>query len=71
MAIIKSERLHLIKEDLVRIGIGALVAGAGALLTFLAEKIPSVDFGQWTPVVVAVLSVLVNSLRKLLSETKY
>ena len=56
------------KEKLIKIGKGALIAGAGAVLTYLVEAIPQVDFGQYTPVVVAVFSVLVNAVRKVLGK---
>jgi len=53
------------KEKLTKIGTGALIAGAGAALTYLVEALPAIDLGVLTPVVVAVLSVLVNVVRKL------
>jgi len=52
------------KKDGKKILIGAGIAGAGAVLTYLAEVIPNVDFEAWTPVVVAMFSVLVNIVRK-------
>ena len=68
---VKSKVGQLISEDVRRILIGASVAMLGALLTYVADLIPSVDFGDLTPIVVALLSVLVNVGRKLLTETKY
>lgn len=65
-----SKRFSLNQEDLKKIGTGALVALGGAFLTYAAETIGQVDFGQWTPLVVSVSSVLVNAARKLLSEVK-
>ena len=65
-----SERFHLAQEDLKRIGKGALIAAAGALLTYLADALPSIDFGSWTPVVVSVFSILVNIARKFLTDTR-
>ena len=53
------------KEALVKVGKGALIAGAGAALTYLLEAVPGLDLGQSTPIVVALLSVLVNVIRKL------
>lgn len=53
---------------LKKVGIGALIAGGGALLTYLASTIPGVDFGQWTPVIVGISSVVINFLRKLLKK---
>ena len=52
------------KESLIKIAKGAGLAGGGAILTYLIEIIPSVNLGDWTPIVVAVLSVLLNVLRK-------
>ncbi len=68
---IKSKVGQLVSEDVRRILIGASVAMVGALLTYIADLIPSVNFGDMTPIVVAILSVLVNVGRKLLTETKY
>jgi hypothetical protein len=53
-------------EGLKKVGKGALIAGAGAVLTYLAEAIPGVDFGAYAPIVVAVFGIGVNFLRKLL-----
>jgi hypothetical protein len=66
-----SPRYTLALTDLKRIGLGAIVAAGGALLTYLSENIGGIDFGDWTPVAVAFLSVLVNVLRKFLTDTKY
>lgn len=54
------------KLKLKKLGTGAAIAVLGALATFAAEAIPNVDFGSWTPLVTAVLSVGVNALRKFL-----
>jgi hypothetical protein len=43
---------------------GALIAGAGVALTYLVQHLSASDFGPYGPVVVGVLSVLVNILRK-------
>ncbi len=45
---------------------GALVAAAGAGLTVLSESLAGMSFGPYTAVVVAVLSVAVNMVRKML-----
>ena len=55
-------------EDLKKIGIGALVAVAGALLTYLSEVITQIDWGQYTPVIMAIWSILVNVARKALTN---
>jgi hypothetical protein len=52
-----------------KIGIGALMALIGALLTFLAELIPTIDFGMWTPMVTMLFSIITNVVRKRMFET--
>jgi ABC-type antimicrobial peptide transport system permease subunit len=64
----ESGKYQLNKEDLTKLGIGALVAVGGALLTYIADTIPGIDFGVYTPVVVAVASILINAARKFLQE---
>lgn len=51
--------------DLAAVLRGALVAGAGAALTYLLANLGAIDFGVWTPLVTALAAVLVNLLRKL------
>lgn len=55
------------KAQLIKILKGAIIAGLGALLTYLTESLANVDFGNWTPTVVAIFSVLVNIIRKVLA----
>ena len=62
----ESEKYSLNKEDLKSLGKGLLIAMAGAVLTYLTEQIPNVDFREWTPIVVAFWSVAVNVARKYL-----
>ncbi len=47
-----------------KVGIGALVAVAGALLAYFSEAISQTNFGPYTPIVVAAFSVLANIVRK-------
>jgi hypothetical protein len=54
-------------EGMKKVGKGALIAGAGAILTYLVSAIPGVDFGAYTPIVVAMFGIGVNFLRKLLT----
>lgn len=56
--------LALPTQEWVSVLKGALVAGAGVALTYLVQNISASDFGVYGPVVVGVLSVLVNILRK-------
>jgi len=61
----------LIKQDLKRLAVGAGVALLGALATYLQDSIPNLDFGQYTPVVVAINSILVNAIRKFIVSSVY
>lgn len=47
-------------ETFKKIGKGALIAGGGAVIVYLAEVIPIVDFGKWTPWITAISSILIN-----------
>ncbi len=70
MTVISKPR-RLVKEDLTKIGVGATLAGTGAVLTYLVEMVPNVDLGTWQPLVAAVLAVLVNLVRKFVQENRY
>lgn len=63
-----SNRFTLNSYDWKKIFIGLGVALAGAALTYFSEIITTIDFGSWTPVVVAAFSVLANVVRKWISE---
>jgi hypothetical protein len=63
-----SKRFSLNSIDWKKIGIGALVAGVGALLTYLTEVIGGIDLGEWTPVVVGIWSVIANIVRKWVAD---
>lgn len=64
-----SEKFTLSGFDWKKIGIGLLIALGGATLTYVQETIPHLDFGTWTPFVVALNSALVNVLKKYLTRT--
>jgi hypothetical protein len=69
---VKSNPFSFIPEDIKSILTGAGIAGAGAVLTFIIENIGKLNFGEtWTPIVVVVLSVLVNTIRKWIGVSKY
>ena len=51
-----------------KIGKGLLIAIGGAALTYVAEVIPGINFGVWTPVAVAVSAALINTGRKFLAS---
>lgn len=60
----ESKQFSLNKEDAKRIGIGALVAVAGAMLTYASSVVTNTDFGIWTPIIVSLWSVVANTARK-------
>jgi len=60
----QSTKFSLSTIDRKKIGIWALVAVVWTLLTYLADLIPTIDFGVYTPVVVASFSILANVVRK-------
>lgn len=61
-----SPKFTLNREDFYKIGKGLLIALAGAALTYLASVIGDIDFGPYTPVIVALGSVLINAGLKFL-----
>ena len=58
----------LTKENLVKIAKGAGIALGGALLAYVAEILPQVDFGVWTGLVAALSAVLINAARQFIKE---
>lgn len=60
--------LLLSKEKWMSIGKGLLIAIGGAALTYLTQLTTDIDFGELTPLVVAVLSVAINYFRKVLEK---
>ncbi len=60
----ESKRFRLNTTDLRSIIIGACIAVGGALLTYLAEIVTQVDFGDNTALIVAVLSIIINTAKK-------
>ncbi len=51
-----------------KIGKGALIAGGAAVITYLLEAIPSVNFGTYTPVIMGIAGIVLNAARKWLSN---
>lgn len=56
------------KENLIKMGKGALIALAGALIIYIPEAVTQVEWGTLTPFAVAVASILVNALRLLVTQ---
>lgn len=65
-----SEKLKLNTTDGKKLMVGLGVALGGAALTWLAQTIPMIEFGEWTPLAVAISGVIVNVGRKLLAGKK-
>ena len=66
----KSPSLSIDKKGLIKVLKGAGIAGGAAVLTYLAEAIPGLDFGAYTPVVVGIAAILINFLRKWMMSYK-
>lgn len=66
-----SKEFSLNKKDFSKIGTGLWIAIGGAAITYLLEILPQIDFGDsYTPIVVAIASIGLNTARKYLSKTK-
>jgi len=52
------------KDTFIKIGKGALIAGAGALVYYILTAMLALDYGIYTPIMVAVLSILVNAIKE-------
>lgn len=66
----ESKKYNLNKEDATKILKGAGIAVGGALLTYGAQVLTQIDFGIWTPTVVAIGCILINAGRKALRGKK-
>jgi hypothetical protein len=58
------------KQDLEKILKGLVIALGGALLTYVADIITKINFGDLTPVIVALGGVILNICWKLLDGVK-
>ncbi|MEI7758463.1 MAG: hypothetical protein WCI80_05430 [Bacteroidota bacterium] len=56
-----SPKYTLNKEDGLKILRGTVYAVGGALVTYLLSILPNIDFGQYTLVIVPIVSVLLNA----------
>jgi len=66
-----SPRMVLIRQDLTKVGKGALLAGFGAAVIYFLDNVTGVDFGDWNLIAAAVVSVVGNLFRKWWTENKY
>lgn len=60
-------RFNLTYDDWGSIGKGALIAAAGAVLTYASEHVTAQNFGIYAPMIAALLAVVVNYFRKVLN----
>ena len=65
-----SKRFSLDVVDWKKIGIGFLVAISGAGLTYITEFLSGIDFGEFSPIVMVVWSVIANLVRKWASNNQ-
>ena len=65
-----SPAFSLTKDDLNKVLIGLGIALLGGFITFLIQLPEMIDWGMWTPVVAALCSMLVNLIRKYVTEKK-
>lgn len=67
---VQSAKYTLNKNDVMKILKGAGIALGGAALTYLLQILPDIDFGNYTPAVVALLSILINAGLKFINGKK-
>lgn len=60
----ESKKYQLNSKDLMKIFHGLLIALGGATLTYVTEIIPMIELGDFSPLVVAAWSVIINLVRK-------
>lgn len=65
-----ANQFKLDKKDGLKILKGAGIALGGALLTYIAQILPDVDFGAYGVLVGALASVLINAGMKFLEDNK-
>lgn len=65
-----SQLFKLNELDWQKIGNGALIVVISALLTYLSEWLPKIDFGVAIPLVMAFWGIVVNVVRKWLTNSK-
>lgn len=63
-----AKRFTLNNPELVSIGKGLLITMLGAALTYITQVVTNHNFGQWTPVVMMVWTLVVNAVRKFLAD---
>ena len=52
------------KTTIVKVLKGAGIAGGGVAIIYLLESLATIDFGQWTALVVGVAAILINMVKE-------
>jgi hypothetical protein len=68
---ITSQKNNLIIEDIKKIGITALYVGGSAIATYAIQELAKIDYGVYTPLIMAGLNILAVLVKKYLTVTKY
>lgn len=63
-----SKKFSLNKEDLKKILYGFLIALGGAGATYVTDFITNTDFGEYSVLVAAIWSLIINLVRKFVSS---
>jgi len=63
-----SKGLSFDKNDMIVIVKNAILVGAAAAVTFLAENLAKVDFGQSTALVIPIVAVVLNTVSRWLKD---
>lgn len=63
----ESKKFSLNAVDLKSLWIGLLITLSGAALTYAADNLTNIDFGTYTPFVVPVAALAINTARKYLA----
>jgi len=66
-----SKKYTIVKQDLAKLGKGALIAGTGVACTYILENVGNINLGDFTPIIVGVISILTNAILKFVRKTKY
>ena len=66
----ESKRFTLNEKDLKSLFRGLLITAGGAILVWALEVLPQIDFGEYTPFIVPVGALLINTILKTLNGKK-
>jgi hypothetical protein len=58
------------KASIIKIGKGAVIAGGAVAVLYILEVLTQLDFGSASPVVVGILSILINAIKEYIRGEK-